>query len=145
MAIIAWGIFAVLASISVLHFYWAAGGFWPGNDAQSLVNKVLGVKHMKELPSARVIVFVAICIFIAALLPLMWSAQIAYSLPQGLVWAGMWMVLVGFLSRGILGMMPTFRELSPMQPFVDLNRKFYSPLCLLLAAGFASLIYLAGA
>ncbi len=145
MAIISWFLFAVLASISALHLYWAIGGFWPGNDAQSLASKVIGVKGMVEMPSTGVTVFVAICIFIAALLPLMWSAQIAYSLPQGLVWAGMWIVLAVFLSRGILGMTRTFRQLSPMQPFVDLNRKYYSPLCLLLAAGFASLIYLAGA
>ena len=144
MAIISWSIFLILGAISLLHLYWAFGGFWPGHDASSLANTVVGTKNMTTMPSTGVTIFVAACIFAAALLPLMWSAQIPYIIPQGLVWAGMWIVLFVFVSRGILGLSPFFNELSPMQPFASLNRKYYSPLCLLLGAGFASLIYLSG-
>ena len=46
------------------------------------------------------------------------------------------MIGLAFLARGILGFMPWWRRLAPEQPFARLDRRFYSPLCLLIAAGF---------
>ncbi len=44
-----------------------------------------------------------------------------------------------FMGRGVLGVLPAFERALPEQPFLSLNRRFYSPLIFLIGAGFALL------
>lgn len=74
----------------------------------------------------------------------MWSAQISYFIPQGMIWFAMWGLLAIFIGRGIMGFLPFFRKSNSEQPFAHLNAIYFSPLCILLGSGFAGLIYLAG-
>ena len=47
------------------------------------------------------------------------------------------LVLSGFfLARGIAGYTDRWRQLTPEQPFARLDRKYYSPLCLVLGLFF---------
>ena len=48
-------------------------------------------------------------------------------------------VTLVFLGRGIAGFTPTWRALTPEQPFATLDLRYYSPLCLAIGAGFAVL------
>ncbi len=140
MNILAFSIFAILAVVSLIHFYWALGGLWPGTDPKSLANTVIGVPNMERLPPASVTIVVSVAILAAALWPLMWRGLIDLPLPQFLVWLGMWVLIVVFVGRGIVGFMPFFKKSNSAQPFANLNARYFSPLCLLLGAGFATLM-----
>ena len=45
-----------------------------------------------------------------------------------------------FLARGVLGYTAGWRARFPTEPFATLDRKNYSPLCLVLGAGFLILV-----
>ena len=58
-----------------------------------------------------------------------------------------WLVLLAgaaaalvFAGRGVAGYVPAWRARHPREPFASLDRHYYSPLCLLLAAGFVVLL-----
>jgi hypothetical protein len=49
------------------------------------------------------------------------------------------MVIAGtFVARGIAGYTPRWREYFYDQPFTTRDRRYYSPLCLLLGMGYAA-------
>ncbi|MFZ1815261.1 MAG: DUF3995 domain-containing protein [Rhizobiaceae bacterium] len=72
----------------------------------------------------------------------MWLALIPYTLPQGLVWLGMIALGAVFLLRGVIGYMPPFRARFSAQPFATLDKRFYSPLCLVIGAAYFLLLRL---
>jgi hypothetical protein len=41
-----------------------------------------------------------------------------------------------FLVRGVAGVLPAFERAAPEQPFLTLNRRLYSPLCVLAGTAF---------
>jgi len=139
----------VLLEISLLHYYWAFGGFWPGTDEISLAKTVVGSAPSKSgepapMPARPITFLVATAIIAAAFFPIIWAGLIIpYPIHASLVMVGMWVLTAIFLLRGASGMLPLFDRFSPEEPFRTLNRKFYSPLCLLIGLGFALLIYLA--
>ena len=130
----------VLALVSLLHLYWAFGGLWPGTDKASLVRSVIGEKNATNMPPGWLTFVVALAIAAAALWPLMWRSLVPYFLPQGLLWAGMIVLLVVFIGRGIAGYMPFFTSRTSAQPFARLNALYFSPLCLIIGAGFMALL-----
>ena len=144
MDALTWILSAILVAISAMHFYWGMGGLWPGTDEKTLANTVIGTRGRAAMPPAWLTNLVAVCIFVAALFPLMWRAQIPYTVPQNLIWLGMWLITIIFVGRGIGGYMPFFNKTNGAQPFADLNQKYYSPLCLAIGAGFASLLIFVG-
>lgn len=131
---------ALLALIGLMHFYWAIGGLWPGKDEKSLARTVIGVKNIKKMPPMALTLLVSLAILAAAFWPLMWRGIIDYPLPQSLIWLGMIALTFVFLGRGIAGYLPFFKRSNGEQPFARLNARYYSPLCLLLGAGFAVLL-----
>ena len=46
-----------------------------------------------------------------------------------------------FAGRGIAGYVPVWRARFPREPFATYDRRYYSPLCLILAAAFAALLF----
>ena len=140
---IAWVLFTILSVISALHLYWAFGGIWPGRDEKSLAQTVIGANNITRMPPVWLTALVAILIFCAGLIPLMWSAVVPYSIPQGMVWIAMWVLAFIFLGRGIAGYLPFFRNPNNQQPFADLDMKYFSPLCIAIGTGYLGLIYLA--
>ena len=61
-------------------------------------------------------------------------------LPQVLTFAGGAVLTAVFGLRGLLGVFPAFEKMAPEQPFLSLNRRYYSPLCLAIGIGFALLV-----
>jgi hypothetical protein len=126
---------AVLTAISLAHFAWAAGIYWPGKDPLSLADKVMGGRPGASMPPTWVTVVVAGAILGCALTVLMFSVE---------AWDGPWrpafalayiaMTFV-FLARGIAGYVPALWRRTRATSFYRLNRLYYSPLCLLIAAG----------
>ena len=133
--------FLILALVAIVHFYWAIGGLWPGKDEVSLARTVIGEKNITKMPSRLLTLTVVVAIFAASLWPLMWRSIIPYSIPQGLLWFGMVLLVLVFLGRGIAGYLPFFTNRMSEQPFARLNAIYFSPLCLAVGAGYMALLY----
>jgi Protein of unknown function (DUF3995) len=118
----------VLAGLSALHVSWACGSSWPAPDRTELAAVVAGTD---QVPSARACLEVAGVLAAAAALvggaggrrP---AAQVARLAVAG-----------GFLARGAAGVSGATGRLVPWQPaprFARLDRRYYGPLCLAIAA-----------
>jgi hypothetical protein len=138
-AIVAWCIFVVLTAIAAIHVAWGAGMRWPGRTEAELVTTVVG--HRRDtMPSPSQCHLAALAIFIPGAIALMLAGLVQTPLPPWLVLlAGAAAVLV-FAGRGIAGYVPAWRARHPREPFASLDRHYYSPLCLMLAAGLAVLL-----
>ena len=137
MTCVATAMFLVLAAAATIHFYWAFGGLWPGHDQKSLAAAAIGNPRLDSLPPAHVNFAVAVAIGLAAAWPLV--APLLH-FPRLMLLGNLFLAAV-FLARGMVGYAPSFRRRHSLQPFAIFNRWFYSPLCLVLGAGF---LYLAG-
>src|ERR1700710_2922950 len=138
-ALIAWCIFIVLAAIAAVHVAWGLGARWPRKTEGELVTTVIGHKR-DTMPSPFQCYIAALAIFIPGAIALMLAGLVQTPLPPCLVLlAGAGAALV-FSVRGIAGYVPAWRAFHPREPFASLDRHYYSPLCLLLAAGLVVLL-----
>lgn len=122
----------VLGLTSVLHFYWAAGGMWPARDEQSLARTVIGGNGIAGMPDRRLTIAVASCIGLAAIWPMLWLGWVATPAPDWLLTAGMAVLCVVFIARGIAGFIPAVKKMNSEEPFATLNAHYFSPLIMLL-------------
>lgn len=141
MDLLAVCLFVILLMVSLAHFFWALGGVWPASSEPQLARMIVGIKGIKTMPPRLMSGMVGLVILLAALWPLMWRALIPYALPQGLIWAGMIGLIFIFLARGIAGFLPIMTNRHSEQPFATLNIRYFSPACLIIAAGFAILLF----
>ena len=125
-------------AIAGLHGYWALGGFWPGHDPASLARTVVGGRPGMAMPGTAATWGVTVILLLAAATVLAGARQLVLPLPYPMV---RWGTLLGagvLLVRGLEGFVDTrFRPDTIGSPFVRLNLRVYSPLCLLLALLFA--------
>ena len=130
----------ILFVVAAIHLSWALGSTWPVNDPESLSAAVVGTPEATKMPSAGLTFVVALMIAAAALWPLLWQALAPYPhwVPQTLVWLGMWCLAIVFLVRGVGGFLPMAGK--TIEPFRRLNRTIYSPLCIVLGAGYLYLV-----
>jgi hypothetical protein len=131
---------AVLVALAALHAWWGVGGRWPGHDDRSLVELVVGRTRSMRMPSLVRCMLVASALFAAAGLVALQGKMISvdFGMPgERLVQAGFWMACAVFALRGLAGFIPPIFAYAHGTPFASLNRRFYSPLCLVIAAGFA--------
>jgi Protein of unknown function (DUF3995) len=143
-ALICLFVFATLLAISGLHLGWAFGSAFPCRDRDALVRTVVGLNGggASAMPPGLSSAFVAVLIFLAALWPLMMQGWILTSVPFTVQGSGAFVLILVFLGRGMVGLTPWFRRLLPEEPFVTLNRSYYSPLCITL--GLCYLVLLIG-
>lgn len=136
MGILALCLAVPLVAIASLHVYWGIGGIWPGTDRASCARAVVGFKGMEAMPAPASCLAVALVVIVMALVALALGGWYAGPVGPGRL-AGM-AVFIGLvlIVRGLLGFTAPWRRLTPEQPFARLDRRFYSPLCLLLGAGF---------
>lgn len=138
-ASVAWCIFIVLTAIAAVHVAWGGGVRWPRKTEAELVTVVIGHRS-DRMPSPNQCYLAALAIFIPGAIALMLAGLVQTPLPPWLViLAGAGPALV-FAGRGIAGYVPAWRARHPREPFASLDRHYYSPLCLLLAAGLAVLL-----
>jgi hypothetical protein len=130
----------ILAAIAALHAYWGAGGLWPAADERVLAGIVVGDSRMKRMPPPALCILVAAAIATTAVWPLLLVGWKETAEPYGFVKAVGYIILAVFLLRGIAGFVPAWRRKHPVEPFASLDRRYYSPLCLLIAAGYAILL-----
>lgn len=122
----------VLGLTSALHFYWAAGGMWPARDEQSLARTVIGGNGIAGMPDRRLTIVVASCIALAAVWPMLWLGWIVTPAPDWLLTAGMAVLSIVFIARGIAGFVPAVKKMNSEEPFATLNARYFSPLIVLL-------------
>lgn len=118
----------VIAALSALHVYWGAGGRWPGESDADLATRVVGTT---VFPSALACFAVAAALVAAASLVVL----AAFAMGGPLVRWGAWAVCAVFALRGTGGffdamLRPGIRE----HPYHRANLRYYSPLCLVVAA-----------
>jgi len=83
--------------------------------------------------------FVSASLFAFAFLALVLGRYVAVPVSKWLIAAAGAGAALAFMGRGVLGVLPAFERALPEQPFLSLNRRFYSPLIFLIGVGFALL------
>lgn len=120
--------------LAALHLYWGVGGRWPGHDEDSLRLMVSGVKRGRMYGFAAC---AAVALALAA------AAAVVFARHSALMVSPFaWVVVTGYvvliLVFGLRGLAPYLTpvfEYARGTPFFDLNRLYYSPLCLAVALG----------
>ena len=139
MSFIAFAIFIFLTAVAGLHVAWGTGVRWPRKTDLELISTVVGHRSDK-MPTPNQCYLAALAIYIPGTIALMLAGLIDASVTAStLPLAGAAATLV-FAGRGIAGYVPAWRTRFPREPFATLDRHYYSPLCLLLAAGFLILL-----
>lgn len=137
LAVLLW---IVLAAIAVLHAAWGLGSHWPCESEAALVRAAGGTPGATRMypPSS--------CFVVAALLAgvSVWPLFAVGLLNE--VWPRWLTLLAGagiaavFLGRGLAGYTSAWRRRFPEQPFATYDRLAYSPLCLMLGAGYLTIL-----
>ena len=130
----------LLAAIAGLHAYWGRGGLWPAATEDELIATVIGNARAKRMPSPALCLLVALAIAVIAIWPLLLAQTPGTATLRPLLQFGGFAIMAVFLLRGIAGYLPAWRRLHPREPFASYDRRYYSPLCLLIAAGYAVLL-----
>lgn len=137
LTLLAGAVIAILLALAALHLYWGVGGRWPGRDEASLRLMVAGVKQGRMyglLPCAMVATALSAAAAIVA-------ARHSAIMDGGLAWvviAGYGVLILVFGLRGIAPYVSPVFEYARGTPFFALNRFYYAPLCLLIAAALAA-------
>lgn len=131
----------VLTVIAGLHALWGARIWWPFGSEEDLVAGVVGGLDMFKAPSKVATFAVVVALLISAMWALILSGWVnAEILPDWIVSLGGAGIAVVFLGRGVFGLTPAFARMTPVEPFRTLDRKYYTPLCIVLGCGFAGLL-----
>jgi hypothetical protein len=138
-------LFVVLAAVALLHAYWALGGLWPGKDEADLVRRVIGEPRRTRMPAAWITWGVVAAVLVAAVWPLFAAGLVPAPIRGVLVLGVAALIGLVFLARGIAGYTPAWRRGHAAEPFARRDRRLFSPLCLLLAAGYGTLAVAGGA
>ena len=134
MSIIAVCLVLVLTVLAGLHLYWGFGGFWPGTDAVSLSQHVAGTSRpvASKLASCAM---VATALLAAAAIVFAGQRAIGDGVPALIVFGGYVVLTLVFGLRGLAPYLTPAFDYARETPFFELNRRYYAPLCLLIALG----------
>ena len=132
----------IMFLIAALHFLWGVGVYWPAENETSLARAVVGARDIAFMPSFLACAFVAACLGIGIVIVLRLGGVMEIGfLPLWLFkLAGAGLAFV-FLSRGIVGFLPFWAEMTPEEPFRTFDKRYYSPLCLALGLAVRRLIF----
>ena len=129
-------LFLCLLTVSIAHFLWAIGSKWPIRDPALLAHTVIGAPGVERVPRLASLI-VALLVLAAAAI----GSALGDKTSGGLLLtlAGIVLTLV-FGIRGVLGYTSWWRARHPVEPFATLDKRIYSPLCLIVAVCFAVLV-----
>lgn len=132
----------VLFIIACLHLLWGLGVYWPFMTESDLARAVVGAKDITRMPSFGACVFVTLALTVGIVIVLRLGGVIApKSIPLILFQIGGAGFAFVLLSRGLVGFLPFWAEITPEQPFRRLDIRFYSPLCILLGLAVVYLLF----
>jgi hypothetical protein len=121
-------------ALSALHFYWGLGGRWPGRDAASLREMVVGTRGSR-MYGLRPSAMVAAALAAAAAIVFLGRSGVMHGVQAWIVYGGYAVLILGFGLRGLATYLTPIFEYARGAAFFDLNRQIYSPLCLTVAFG----------
>lgn len=134
--IIAAIMFIPLLAIAIATFVWSLGGSWPIRDRAMLPDVVLGIPGTTSLPRLGAFL-TSVAVLVAGIVALALADHTG---------GGLWLTLLGlvlggaFIARGAMGYTLWWQTLFSAEPFATLDRRNYSPLCLVIGAGFLLLV-----
>lgn len=129
--------FVLLLSITVAHFLWSIGRTWPIRDEKLLAQTVIGTPDIERMPPKLASFAVALAMLMAGVLAL----SLADHDSGGIVLSILGLLAgIVFLGRGIVGYTSWWAQKTPHPNFRLNDRRVYSPLCLLVGAGFFALV-----
>jgi hypothetical protein len=126
----------VFAAISAVHVLWALGIWWPVRDERALARSVAGFKGIDAMPARAASLAVAVATSGLAFLAFMLARIVVTDLPGWLVGAAGVAASAVLLARGAIGFTARWAAITPEQPFRHLDKRYFSPLCLLLGLAF---------
>jgi hypothetical protein len=127
-------------SIGVLHVLWALRVPFPFEDEEALARAVIGRRGVIEMPRPETCLLTAAVFFATAALAIGLGYAYEHSrLKWPLALSGLFVGQV-FLLRGLIGVLPAFERALPERPFLEMNRKLYSPLAAAIGLGFITLV-----
>jgi FtsH-binding integral membrane protein len=126
-------LFASVFALSFIHFQWSRGSHWPEESEEALARAVIG-DGRRSMPSPLACLALSIVLAVVALWPLfVMDRATELSIRQ------VTMVIAGtFVARGIAGYTVRWRQHFNDEPFATRDRRYYSPLCLVLGLGYAA-------
>lgn len=125
---------AMLFALSAAHLAWALGSPRPARDERELARTVAGFRGIESMPPRAAPAAVAVLLGLTGLLVLALSDANERSIATTGIVAAM-----VFLARGAICFTQSWRRRTPEEPFATLDRRYYSPLCPLIGAGFLAL------
>ncbi|MBL4891389.1 MAG: DUF3995 domain-containing protein [Rhizobiaceae bacterium] len=132
---------AIFLAIAIIHGMWGFKVWWPERDEQKLALRVVGRQGIKRMPAPVQCFAVTAIMFGAAILVLVLAGL--WSLPILPIWLIRWAAIAlaaGLLLRGLIGFTGLWARLLQEEPFRTYDRRYYSPLCLILAVGIVVLM-----
>ncbi len=139
IAALAYALAFVLGAIAAVHFDWGSGRVWPPAVEAGHIDPVVGGARSKAMPPQALTFAVATAIAAAALIAALLASRISGTFDASVTFAGAALCLV-FLTRFAFGYLGFWRRRFNRQPFARLDGAVYSPLCLMIAVGFALLV-----
>jgi len=128
--------FVALLAVSVAHGLWSIGRTWPIRNEKLLAQTVVGFRGIERMPPRLASLAVAVATLAAGILALALAdhdsggpLMTILALPLAAV----------FLARGVVGYTQWWADKTPEPNFRFNDRRVYSPLCVLLGAGFVTL------
>ncbi len=129
-------VFVILLTVGLAHLLWSIGSRWPIKDPELLARTVVGRPGVSRVPRLASLV-VAVLVLAAGVSALSLADHDA---------GDWWLTAIGvalaivFIGRGALGYTAGWRAQFPLEPFATNDRRVYSPLCLIVGAGFLILV-----
>lgn len=127
----------VLIAIALAHLLWTFGIMWPIRDRKLLAETVIGTPGVERMPPF----YVSFGVFVLTGIACVIAFSVADPTSGGMALTGLAFVAgLLFLARGAIGYTAWWAARRPTQPFRALDRKTYSPLCVILGIGFLFLV-----
>ena len=126
-------VFIPLLAVAIATLLWSLGRTWPIRDEVLLAKTVIGRPGISRMPPKLLSLAAAAFALAAGIVALSLADHTAGG--TGLTLLGLVFAAL-FLVRGAAGFSPDWRARFSEEPFAGLDRKTYSPLALLLGAGF---------
>jgi Protein of unknown function (DUF3995) len=135
-SVLAAAVIAILIALAGLHVYWGLGGLWPGTTEADLLARVVGLRR-GAMPGRGACFAVALAQLSGAYTVAVRQGAPRLGFQEAFWTVGYWGVGLVFLLRGIAAYAPGVFSYAIGTPFYDLNRHYYAPLCLAIAAAMA--------
>ena len=129
-------LFATVSAIAVLHASWGLSNHWPAASRERLAKAAVGTPGIMRMPSPAQCFAVAAILTGVASWPLFAAGLLVEAWPRWLTLLAGAGIAAVFLGRGIAGYTSAWRRHFPQEPFASYDRRYYSPLCLGLGAGY---------